>query len=89
MLSHPITFLVGYVVVTFILSFVLIGPLVVFVSMMFRRKMEKRHTEGVYLGAAVTGFGFMILHYLLYLRGYVISDWSELFGDIFYPPRYF
>ena len=89
MLSHPLTFLVGYIVVTFIISFALIGPLVVFVSLLFRRKMEKRHTEGVYLGAAVTGFGFMVLHYLLYLRCYGINDCSELFGDIFYPPRYF
>lgn len=89
MLSHPLTFLIGYLVVTFIVSFVVIGPLVVFVSMMFRRKMEKRYTEGVYLGAAVTSWAFMIAHYLLYLRGYAISDWSRLFGDIFYPSRYF
>lgn len=89
MLSHPLTFLVGYLVVTFIVSFIVIGPLIVFVSMTFRRKMEKRYTEGVYLGAAVTGWAFMIIHYLLYLRNYAISDWSRLFGDIFYPSQYF
>jgi hypothetical protein len=89
MLSHPMTFLVGYLVITFILSFAVLGPLVVFVSMAFRRRIEKRFTEGVYLGAAITAWGFMILHYLLYLRGYGVSDWSLLFGDIFYPPRYF
>ncbi len=89
MLSHPLTFLVGYVLATFIVSFVAIGPLVVFVSMLFRRRMEKRHTEGLYLGASATAFAFMILHYLLYLRGYKISDWSKLVIDIFYPSRYF
>ena len=89
MMSHPLTFLVGYVLVTCLVSFVAVGPLVVFGSMLFRRRMEKRHTEGVYLGASATAFAFMILHYLLYLRGYGISDWSRLFGDIFYPPRYF
>jgi hypothetical protein len=89
MLSHPLTFLVGYLVMTFIISFVALGPLVVFVTMLFRRKMEKRHTEGIYLGATITAFAFMVFHYLLYLRGYYISDWSKLFGDIFYPSRYF
>ena len=34
MLSHPLTFLVGYLVITFIVSFALIGPLGVFVSML-------------------------------------------------------
>ena len=89
MMSHPLTFLVGYVLVTFILSFVAIGPLVVFVSMSFRRRMEKRYTEGIYLGASTTAFAFMTLHYLLYLRGYAITNWSRLFADIFYPSRYF
>ena len=88
-MSHPLTFLVGYVLVTFIVSFAAVGPLAVFVSMLFRRRMEKRHSEGLYLGAAVTGFAFMMLHYLLYLRNYAITDWSRLFGDIFYPPQYF
>ena len=89
MMSHPLTFLVGYVLVTFILSFVVAGPLVVFVSMLFRRRLEKRYAEGVYLGASVAAFAFMLLHYLLYLRGYGITDWSRMFGDIFYPSRYF
>jgi len=89
MMSHPLTFLAGYVLATFIVSFVAVGPLVVFVSMLFRRRMEKRYTEGVYLGASATAFAFMILHYLLYLRGYSMTKWSTLFGDIFYPPRYF
>jgi len=89
MLSHPLTFLVGYLVVTFIVAFAVLGPLVVFISMMFRRRMEKRFTEGVYLGAAITAWVFMILHYLLYLRGYGITDFSRLFRDIFYPPKYF
>lgn len=89
MLSHPLTFLVGYLVVTFILAFAVLGPAVVFAVTMFVRRMEKRFTEGVYLGAAITAFGFMILHYLLYLRGYSISSFSRLFSDIFYPPQYF
>jgi hypothetical protein len=89
MLSHPLTFLVGYLVVTFILAFAGLGPLVVFISMTFRRRMEKRFTEGVYLGAAIAAWGFMILHYLLYLRGYGVSDWSRLFVEIFYPPKFF
>ena len=89
MISHPLTFLIGYVLAVFIVSFVAIGPLVVFVSMLFRRRMDKRHTEGVYLGASATAFAFMILHYLLYLRGYGVTNWSRLFGDIFYPPQYF
>jgi hypothetical protein len=89
MLSHPLTFLVGYVLVTLILSFVVVGPLVVFVSMLFRRRLEKRYAEGVYLGASVAAFAFMLLHYVLYLRNYAITDWSSLFSDIFYPSRYF
>lgn len=89
MLSHPLTFLVGYVLIATFLSFVLIGPLVVFVSMVFRRRTEKRFNEGLYLGASIVAFAFMLLHYLLYLRGYHVGSWSTLFGDIFYPPRYF
>lgn len=89
MLSHPLTFLAGYLILTFIMAFVLFGPLVVFVTLLFRRKLEKRYTEGVYLGAAVTSYGFMILHYVLYLRGYRITEWSGLFKDVFYPPMYF
>jgi hypothetical protein len=89
MLSHPLTFLVGYLVVTFIVAFAALGPLAVFAVMMFVRRMEKRFTEGVYLGAAITAWGFMMLHYLLYLRGYGVSDFSRLFGDIFYPPQFF
>ena len=89
MLSHPVTFLVGYLVVTFAVSFVVLGPAVVFGVLLFRRRHERRYCQGVYLGAAVTGYGFMILHYLLYLRGYGVSDWSRLFSDIFYPPQHF
>ena len=89
MLSHPLTFLVGYLVVTFTVSFLIVGPLGVFVSMMFRRRMEKRYTEGFYLGISTTSFGFMILHYLLYLRGYRVTDWSSILKDIFYPSAYF
>ena len=89
MLSHPLTFLIGYLVLAFIVSSVALGPLVVFGTMLFRRKMEKRHVEGVYLGATITAFAFMILHYLLYLRGYAVTDWSKLFTEIFYPPQYF
>lgn len=89
MLSHPLTFLVGYLVVTFIVSFAVIGPLVVFVLMVFRRRREKRFNEGLYLGASVVAFAFMVLHYLLYLRGYCIGNGSTVFRDIFYPPQYF
>lgn len=89
MLSHPMTFLVGYLVVTFIIAFAVLGPLVVFGSMAFCRRMDKRFTEGVYLGAAITAWGFMILHYLLYLRGYGVTDWSKLFIEVFYPPKFF
>ncbi len=46
MISHPLTFLVGYVLVTFILSFVVVGPLVVFMSILFSRRVEKRYTDG-------------------------------------------
>ncbi|MHC4855083.1 MAG: hypothetical protein ACYS72_01605 [Planctomycetota bacterium] len=89
MLSHPITFLVGYLVVTFIIAFAGLGPLTVLVMVLSRRRMQKPFVNGVYLGSAITAWGFMILHYLLYLRGYGISDWSTLFGDIFYPTQYF
>lgn len=89
MLSHPITFLAGYLVVTFILSFAVLGLLAAFISMAFERRMGKRYTEGIYLGAAMTAWGFMILHYLLYLRWYAITDWSKLFIEVFYPSRYF
>jgi hypothetical protein len=89
MLSHPVTFLVGYLVVTFAVSFVVLGNAAVFGVLLFRRRHERRYFQGVYLGAAVTGYGFMILHYLLYLRGYAVSDWSRLFSDIFYPPQHF
>jgi hypothetical protein len=89
MLSHPLTFLVGYLVMTFIVAFAVLGPGVMVVSMLFRRKLERRYTEGLYLGAAMTAYGFMILHYLLYLRGYRVTEWTRLFSDIFYPPTYF
>lgn len=89
MLSHPLTFLVGYVLMTFILSFVVIGPLAAFVLLLFRPRMGKRFNDGLYWGVSVTAFGFMILHYLLYLRGYGITDGSAFFKDIFYPPQYF
>ena len=89
MLSHPLTFLVGYLVITFIVSFLVVGPLGVFISMLFRHRIEKRYTQGLYMGISMTSFGFMILHYLLYLRGYRITDWSTLLRDIFYPPAYF
>lgn len=89
MLSHPLTFLIGYLVSTFIVSFLVVGPLGVFISMLFRRRIEKRYTQGLYMGISMTSFAFMILHYLLYLRGYRITDWSTLLRDIFYPPAYF
>ena len=89
MLTHPMTFLIGYLVVTFIISSMAAGPLVVFVSMLFRRKSEHLYTKGVWLGASITAWAFMILHYLLYLRGYRISSFSRLFRDVFYPPQYF
>lgn len=89
MVSHPLTFLAGYLVITFIIAFVLLGPGVVFVSMLFRRKLERRFTEGIYFGAASMAYGFMILHYLLYLRGYRITHWPSVFKDVFYPPAYF
>ena len=89
MLSHPLTFLVGYVLIAAILSVVIIGPLAVFVSMALRRRTEKRFNEGLYLGASIAVFAFMLLHYLLYLRGYAVTDWSSLLKDIFYPPAYF
>ena len=88
-LSHPITFLVGYLVVTFILAFAVLGPLMTFILMLFRRRMERRFSQGLFLGASATAWAFMMLHYLLYLRGYGITDFSRLFHDIFYPPRYF
>lgn len=89
MLSHPMTFLIGYLVGAFLLSFVAVGPLVVFMVTLFGGKHERRYWKGVYYGAASTAFIFMILHYLLYLRGYNITDWSEVIGDIFYPPPNF
>ena len=89
MLSHPLTFLIGYLVSTFIVSLLVVGPLGVFISMLFRRRIEKRYTQGLYMGISMTSFTFMILHYLLYLRGYRITDWSTLLRDIFYPPAYF
>jgi hypothetical protein len=89
MLSHPMTFLAGYLIMTFIIAFVIVGPGAVFVSMLFRRKLEKRFTDGIYLGAAVTAYGFMVLHYGLYLRGYRITHWPDLLKDVFYPPAYF
>jgi hypothetical protein len=89
MVSHPLTFLVGYLVATFIVSFLVVGPLGVFFSMLFRRRMEKRYSEGFYLGISTTSFGFMIFHYLLYLRGYRVTEWSSIVKDIFYPPTYF
>ena len=89
MMSHPLTFLVGYVLVTFAVSFIAVGPLAVFALTIFRRRSEKRYAEGFYLGASATAFAFMILHYALYLRGYGITKWSKLITDIFYPSRYF
>ncbi|MEN8127268.1 MAG: hypothetical protein ABFR90_05615 [Planctomycetota bacterium] len=89
MLSHPLTFLIGYLVMTFIVSFAMLGPLAAFVSLPFRRKLEKHYTRGFYLGTAITAFAFMALHYALYLRGYRVTDWSRLFREIFYPPQYF
>jgi len=77
------------VLITFVIAFVVIGPLVVFISMLFRRRYDKRRSDGLYWGVAATAFAFMILHYLLYLRGYVITDFSAVFRDIFYPPQYF
>ncbi|MHC5096670.1 MAG: hypothetical protein ACYSOL_00865, partial [Planctomycetota bacterium] len=83
MVSHPLTFLVGYLVATFIVSFLVVGPLGVFISMLFRRRMEKCYTQGLYMGISMTSFAFMILHYLLYLCGYAVTDWSSLLKDIF------
>jgi hypothetical protein len=87
MISHPLSFLCGYVVISAVLSFVVVGPLAVFVSMLFNRRLERRYIEGIWLGASKTSLFFMILHYILYLRGYGITNWSRLFGDIFYPPN--
>ncbi len=89
MLSHPLTFLVGYLGVALLVSFFALGPLGVFVLMLTHRRLNRRYVTGVYWGISATAFGFMILHYLLYLRGYGVTDWSALFGDIFYPPQYF
>ena len=89
MLTHPITFLAGYLVGAFVLSFAAVGPLAVFISMLPHPRLDKRRNRGLYLGAAATAFAFMVLHYLLYLRGYRLGDWSALLHDIFYPPRYF
>ena len=89
MLSHPLTFLIGYLVATFIVSFLVVGPLGVFISMLFRRRVEKRYTQGLHMGISMTSFAFMTLHYLLYLRGYAVTDWSSLLKDIFYPPACF
>ena len=86
MVSHPMTFLIGYLVGAFVLSFVVIGPVMVLIITLFADKHEKRYWKGVYYGAATTAFIFMILHYLLYLRGYTITNWTEIPGDIFYPP---
>ena len=41
-----------------------------------------------WLGVLATSFFFMVLHYLLYLRGYVINDYSCLFYELFYPPQF-
>ena len=89
MLSHPLTFLIGYLVSTFIVSFLVVGTLGVFISMLFRRRIEKRYTQGLYMGISMTSFAFMTLHYLLHLRGYDVTDWSSLLKEIFYPPAYF
>ena len=89
MLSHPLTFLIGYLIATFIVSFLVVGTLGVFISMLFRRRIEKRYTQGLYMGISMTLFAFMLLHYPLYLRGYAFTDWSSLLKEIFYPPAYF
>ena len=83
MLSHPLTFLIGYLIATFIVSFLVVGTLGVFISMLFRRRIEKRYTQGLYMGISMTSFAFMTLHYLLHLRGYSITNWSSLLKDIF------
>ncbi|MCI0499428.1 MAG: hypothetical protein L0Y36_07085 [Planctomycetales bacterium] len=90
MLSHPLTFLVGYIAVSVLLSCGVIGPLVALgVQALPRRRFDRRHQTGLWVGASVTSFGFMVLHYLLYLRGHGVTDWSALWGDIFYPPQVF
>lgn len=86
MMSHPLTFLIAYLVCTFVLAFIGLGPLTVFGVLLFKRHMEKRFVEGVYLGAGIASWIFMILHYLLYLRGYRITQWTTLLKDVFYPP---
>ena len=59
MLSHPLTFLIGYLIATFIVSFLVVGPLGVFISMLFRRRIEKRYTQGIYVGISMTLFVFL------------------------------
>lgn len=89
MLSHPLTFLIGYLFVSFAVSFLMLGPLVSFVFILFSKRHDKRYSEGLYLGSSSASFAFMVLHYLLYLRGYSITNGSTLFKDIFYPPSSF
>lgn len=57
--SHPLTFLIGYLIATFIVSFLVVGPLGVFISMLFRRRIEKRYTQGLYMGISMTSFVFL------------------------------
>lgn len=90
MLSHPLTFLVGYIAGSLALSFGVLGPIVALAAQALpKRRFDRRHQKGLWIGASVTSFFFMMLHYLLYLRGYGVTDWSALWREIFYPPRGF
>ncbi len=90
MISHPITFLVGYLLVGLALSFGILGPVVMFlVKFLSRRTFDEKYIKGVYIGGSVAGFLFIILHYVLYLWGYRISDWSRIIHDAFYSPLHY
>ena len=90
MLSNPMTFLVGYMLVNLVLSFGVAGPLVMFgVKFLSRRTFNERYISGIYFGASVTSFLFIILHYVLYLWGYRINNLSDIIHDAFYSPMHY
>ncbi|HOK95768.1 MAG TPA: hypothetical protein PK052_00630 [Anaerohalosphaeraceae bacterium] len=90
MLSHPLTFLTGYLAGAFALSFGIIGPLAALAAEFFGgRRTDRQYLKGLRAGISGTCLAFIVLHYLLYLRGYGITDWSAVWSDLFYPPSVF
>lgn len=90
MLSHPLTFLAGYLMGAIALSFGVIGPLAALgAEALLGRRADRDYQKGLRAGISGTCLAFMVLHYLLYLRGYGLTDWSALWSDLFYPPLVF